>query len=153
MGRAAGLFLANLAILACSAISGDQFITWGWRMPFWLSLILVAIGLWIRLTILETPVFSRLVAEARVERAPALEVLKRQSKEVILTALARTGQMAPAFVYSAFFFTYGTMVVGASRNFLLIALLIASLVSLFTIPISGYLSNRLGRKQVYLLAQ
>jgi MFS family permease len=149
-GGPAGLFLANLAILAFSAISGNQFLTWGWRVPFWLSLILVAIGLWIRLSILETPVFTRIVAEARVERAPALEALKRQPKEVILTALARMGQMAPAFVYSAFFFSYGSIVVGATRNFLLIALLIASFVSLFTIPFSGYLSDRIGRKQVYL---
>ena len=79
-GGPAGLFLANLAILACSAVSGDQFISWGWRVPFWLSLIMVAIGLWIRLTILETPVFSRLVAEARIERAAALEVLKRSQR-------------------------------------------------------------------------
>jgi MFS family permease len=146
----AGLFLANLAILAFSAISGDQFLSWGWRAPFWLSLIMVAIGLWIRLSILETPVFSRVVADARVERAPTLEVFRRQPREIILTALARTGQMVPAFVYSAFFFSYGTMVVGVTRTFLLIALLIASFVSLFTIPLSGYLSDRLGRKQVYL---
>jgi MFS family permease len=149
-GGPAGLFLANLAILAFSALSGEQFISWGWRAPFWLSLVMVAIGLWIRLRIMETPVFSRVVAEARVARAPALEVLKRQPREVILTALARMGQMVPAYVYSAFFFTYGTMVVAATRNFLLIALLIASFVSLFTIPLSGYLSDRLGRKQVYL---
>ena len=149
-GGPAGLFLANLAILGFSAISGDQFLSWGWRAPFWLSLIMVAIGLWIRLSILETPVFARVVAEARVERAPTLEVFKRQPREIILTALARTGQMVPAFVYSAFFFSYGTMVVGVTRTFLLIALLIASFVSLFTIPFSGYLSDRLGRKQVYL---
>ncbi len=83
-GGPAGFFLANLAILAFSAISGDQFMNWGWRVPFWLSLILVAIGLWIRLAILETPVFSRLVAEARIERAPALEVLKRQPRRSFL---------------------------------------------------------------------
>ncbi len=149
-GGPAGLFLANLAILAFSAISGDRFSSWGWRAPFWLSLVMVAIGLWIRLRILETPVFSRVAAEARIERAPAIEVLRRQPKEIILTALARTGQMVPAFVYSAFFFSYGTMVVGATRNFLLIALLVASFVSLFTIPASGYLSDRFGRKHVYL---
>ena len=65
-------------------------------------------------------------------------------------ALARMGQMAPAFVYGAFIFTYGTKVVGASRDFLLIALLIGSFVSFFTIPFSGYLSDRLGRRQVYM---
>src|SRR5256885_1757970 len=62
-GVPCGLFLANLAVLAFSQMSGDQFLTWGWRVPFFLSLILVAVGLWIRLGIMETPVFSKLVAE------------------------------------------------------------------------------------------
>src|SRR5437667_5452964 len=88
-GVPCGLFLANLAVLAFSQMSGDQFLTWGWRVPFFLSLILVAIGLWIRLGILETPVFTRLVAERKIERAPMLEVIRRQPKEIILSAVAR----------------------------------------------------------------
>jgi MFS family permease len=149
-GGPAGFFLANLAILAFSRMSGEQFLSWGWRVPFWLSLVMVGIGLWIRLGILETPIFRKVIAEERVARAPVVEVFKRQPKEIILVALARMGQMAPAFVYGAFIFTYGTKVVGASRDFLLIVLLIGSFVSLFTIPFSGYLSDRLGRKQVYI---
>src|SRR6266404_5990547 len=128
-GGPAGLFLANLAVLAFSAISGDQFLNWGWRVPFWLSIIMVGIRLYIRLGILETPVFSRLIAEHRVERAPALEAINRQPKEIILTALARMGQMTPVFIYSAFFFSYGTTVLHSSRDFLLTALLTASFVS------------------------
>jgi MFS family permease len=131
-------------------MSGEQFLSWGWRVPFWLSLVMVGIGLWIRLGILETPIFRKVIAEERVARAPVVEVFKRQPKEIILVALARMGQMAPAFVYGAFIFTYGTKVVGASRDFLLIVLLIGSFVSFFTIPFSGYLSDRLGRKQVYI---
>jgi MFS family permease len=149
-GGPAGFFLANLAILAFSQMSGDQFLSWGWRVPFWLSLIMVGIGLWIRLGILETPIFRQVIADERVARAPVVEVFKRQPKEVILTGLARMGQMAPAFVYGAFIFTYSTKVVGASRDFLLIALLIGSFMSFFTIPFSGYLSDRLCRKQVYI---
>ena len=149
-GGPAGFFLANLAILAFSRMSGEQFLSWGWRVPFWLSLVMVGIGLWIRLGILETPVFRQVIAEERVARAPVVEVLKCQPKEVILTALARMGQMAPIFVYSAFIFAYGMKVVGASRDFLLIVLLIASFMSFFTIPFSGYLSDQLGRKKVYI---
>jgi MFS family permease len=149
-GGPAGFFLANLAILAFSQMSGDQFFSWGWRIPFWLSLVMVGIGLWIRLGILETPIFRQVVANERVARAPVTEVLKRQPREIILVALARMGQMVPAFVYAAFFFTYGMKVVGASRDFLLVVMLIASFFSFFTIPFSGYLSDRIGRKQIYI---
>jgi MFS family permease len=111
---------------------------------------MVGIGLWIRLGILETPIFQQVIADERVARAPVAEVLKRQPKEIILTALARMGQMAPVYVYNAFVFTYGMKVVGASRDFLLIVLLIGSFFSFFTIPFSGYLSDRLGRKHIYI---
>src|SRR5205085_3457746 len=69
-GVPCGLFLANLAFLAFNALSGDQFLTWGWRIPFFLSIILVGVGLYIRLGILETPIFTKLVAEKRIERQP-----------------------------------------------------------------------------------
>src|SRR5262249_34012518 len=85
-----------------------------------------------------------------VARTRVVEAFKRQQKEIALTALARMGQMSPAYVYAAFFFTYGIKVVGASRDFLLGVLLIGSFFSFFTIPFSGYLSDRFGRKQVYI---
>jgi len=149
-GGPAGFFLANLAILAFSQMSGEQFLSWGWRVPFWLSLIMVGIGLWIRLGILETPIFQQVIAEERVARAPVVEVFKRQPIEVILTALVRMGQMAPIFIYIAFVFPYGMQVVHLSRDFILVVLLIGSFMSFFTIPLSGYLSDRFGRKPVYI---
>jgi MFS family permease len=76
-GVPAGLFISNLIVLIFSAIAGDQFLTWGWRVPFLLSIVLVAIGLWIRLGILETPVFRRLLEEKRIEKAPMIEVFRR----------------------------------------------------------------------------
>ena len=149
-GGPAGFFLANLAILGFSQLSGDQFLSWGWRVPFLLSIIMVGIGLYIRLGILETPIFQQVIAEERVARAPVVEVFKRQPKEIILTALVRMGQMAPIFIYIAFVFPYGTQVVHLSRDFILLVLLIGSFMSFFTIPLSGFLSDRLGRKQVYI---
>src|SRR5438477_907531 len=118
-GAPAGLFLANIAVLVFSAISGDQFLTWGWRIPFLLSIVMVAVGLWIRLGIFETPVFQRVLAEERVARAPSLEVIKRQPKQVILTALVRMAEQSPGYVYTAYVFSYGTAVLGQSRDFLL----------------------------------
>jgi len=150
-GGPAGLFLANMAVLAFSAISGDQFLVWGWRIPFLLSIVMVAVGLYIRLGILETPVFRRIVAEERVERAPALEVIKRQPKQVILAALARTAEQAPAYIYLAFVFAYGTQVLHQPCDFLLTALITAGLFSFVTIPLAGHLSDRFGRKRIYLI--
>jgi MFS family permease len=150
-GVPSGLFLANLIVLVMSAVSGPGFLTWGWRVPFLLSIILVGIGLYIRLGILETPAFQRVVAQNRVERAPALEVIKRQPVQIILSALARMAEQAPFYIFTAFIFTYGTTVLHSSRNLLLIAVLAASVVSFFTIPIAGHLSDRIGRKRMYLI--
>jgi metabolite-proton symporter len=150
-GVPAGLFLANLAVLAFSEISGERFLVWGWRIPFFLSILLVVIGLYIRLNILETPVFSRLVSENKIERTPMLEVIKRQPKEILLSALARMGEQAPFYIFTAFVFTYGTKVLGVSRDLLLVAVLTASVLSFFTIPFSGYLSDRIGRKRMYMI--
>ena len=140
-GVPAGLFLANLAALAFSQIAGSEFLDWGWRIPFFLSILLVGIGLYIRLGILETPTFARLVAENRVEKTPVLEVIRRQPKEILLTALARMGEQAPFYIFTAFVFTYGTTILGVSRNLLLTAVLTASVVSFFSIPLSGHLST------------
>jgi MFS family permease len=150
-GAPAGFFLANLAVLAFSAISGDQFLIWGWRVPFFVSIIMVGVGLYIRLGILETPPFARLLAEKRIERAPVFEVIKRQPKSIILVALAKMGEMAPAYVYSVFILTYGTTVLGSSRDLLLSALVTSQVVSFFVVPIAGYLSDRMGRKRIYLI--
>ena len=151
LGGPAGLLLANIAVLVFSSISGDQFLVWGWRIPFMLSIVMVGVGLYIRLGILETPAFQRIVDEQRVERVPVIEVLKRQPKEVILSALARTGEQAPAYIYLAFIFAYGTQILHQSRDFLLTALITAGVISLFTIPIAGALSDRFGRKRIYLI--
>ena len=138
-------------VLLFSWIAGDQFLDWGWRVPFWLSIVMVGIGLYIRLGILETPTFTRIVEEKRVERAPVIEVLKRHPKLVALTALARTGQQGPFYIFAAFVFTYGTTMLHSSRDLLLAAVMCATAPSAVTIPLAGHLSDRFGRKRMYLI--
>jgi MFS family permease len=150
-GGPAGLGLANLAVLIFSRWSGDQFLVWGWRIPFALSIILVGIGLWIRLRILETPVFRKLVDEKKIERAPIVEVCRKQWGTIILGALARTSEQAPFYIFTAFIFAYGTTVLHASRDMLLAGLICAVCVSAFTIPFSGWLSDVIGRKKMYII--
>lgn len=150
-GAPAGLFLANLAVLFFSWLSGDQFVTWGWRIPFFISIVMVGIGLWIRLGILETPVFQRVVDEERVMRVPVLEVLKRQPKQVILSALLRMPEQAPGYIVGAFIFTYGTTVLGVSRDFLLVAVLVQCALGFMWVVCAGSLSDRVGRKNMFMI--
>jgi MFS family permease len=150
-GVPAGLFLSTIVMLAAAAWSGDQFVTWGWRVPFALSIVLVGIGLWIRLGILETPVFQKLIDDNKIERAPIVEVLKKQPKEVLLSALLRMGQQSPFYIFTAFVFSYGVGTLHMSRSFILTAVTVASVISLFTTPLFGHLSDRIGRRKMYLI--
>jgi MFS family permease len=153
-GVPAGLLLANLAVLLFSVVSGADFVNWGWRVPFILSIVLVGIGLWIRLGILETPIFQRLVAENRVERQPVLEVIKRHPKEIALSSLVRMSEQAPFYIFTAFIFSYAVgaaPALGFDRNFILLPVLVASVLGFITIPLFGHLSDRFGRRPVYIL--
>ncbi|MGH6741342.1 MAG: MFS transporter, partial [Bradyrhizobium sp.] len=150
-GVPCGLFLANLAVLAFSQMSGDSFLAWGWRIPFAVSLVLVAVGLYIRLGIMETPVFSKLLAEQKIDRTPMLAVLREHPKEILLSAFARMAEQAPFYIFTAFIFAYGTGTLHVSRDFLLTAVLAASVVSFVSIPVFGHVSDRIGRKNMYLI--
>jgi MFS family permease len=150
-GVPSGLFLSNLVILAISAWAGPGFATWGWRVPFLLSIVLIGIGLWIRLGILETPVFRRLIEQNRVERAPIVEVIRRQPREIILSALVRMAEQAPFYIFTAFVFAYGVGTLKMPRNLILSAVLVASCVSFISIPLSGHISDRIGRRKMYLI--
>jgi MFS family permease len=150
-GVPAGLFLSTIVMLGAATWSGDQFLNWGWRIPFALSIILVGIGLWIRLGILETPVFQKLLDTKKIEQAPILEVIKKQPKEIILSALLRMGQQSPFYIFTAFIFAYGVGTLHMSRDFILTAVLAASCVSFISIPLFGHISDRIGRKKMYLI--
>src|SRR6195256_1761095 len=150
-GVPCGLFLANLAVLAFSAWSGDEFATWGWRIPFLLSIVLVGIGLWIRLGIMETPVFQQLLDDKRIEPAPILEVIKQQPKEIILSALLRMSEQAPFYIFTAFIFAYAVGTLKMSRDLILWAVMAAACVSLVSIPLSGHISDLIGRRKMYLI--
>jgi len=150
-GVPAGLFLANLIVLSLSQMSGGDFLAWGWRIPFALSIVLVVIGLYIRLNILETPIFARLLAERKIERTPIVQVIKRQPWDILWSALARMAEQAPFYLYTAFIFTYGTRTLGVTRDLLLTAVLAAAVLEFFTIPLFGHLSDLIGRRRMYLI--
>jgi MFS family permease len=146
-GAPAGLVLANGALLGMSFLSGPDFLAWGWRVPFLASAVLIAVGLYIRIGILETPVFARLRSAGRIARAPVREVVQRCGREVLLTALVRTGQQAPAFIFVTYVLTYATTQLGYSRTAILYCVTMQSLISMGTVPLFGHLSDRIGRRR------
>jgi MFS family permease len=113
--------------------------------------LLIGIGLWIRLGILETPVFRQMVEMDRIERTPIIEVIRQQPREITLSALLRMAEQAPFYIFTAFVFAYGVSTLKMPRDLILAAVLVASCVSFITIPLSGHISDRIGRRRMYLI--
>ena len=111
----------------------------------------MGVGLWIRLGILETPVFRQLIETKRIEKAPIIEVIKRQPREIILSALLRMAEQAPFYIFTAFIFAYATGTLHMSRDLILTSVLVASCLSFISIPLSGHISDLIGRKKMYLI--
>ncbi len=148
-GAPTGLLLANGAVaLTTAAIGESAFSGWGWRVPFLASTLLVGIGMWIRTGTHEPPAFEKMRQAGKVERTPVREVLRTHPREVILTALLRTGQQAPFYVFTTWVLTYTTGALHFPRHDMVSAVLVAAAVSMVTIPVCGHLSDRLGRRRV-----
>jgi metabolite-proton symporter len=151
-GAPAGMVLANGALaVATLTTSNDDFLRWGWRVPFLFSVVLVFVGMYIRLGVLETPVFARLKAHGQVEKAPVVAVLRHNWREVLLTALLRTGQQTPFYVFTTYVLTYGTQVLGLNRALVLNLVMLQALVSMVTIPLCGHLSDVIGRRSTTVI--
>ena len=145
-----GLVLSNAVVALTVTLAGESaFVSWAWRIPFILSIVLVAVGLYIRLGIMETPVFQALAAENRIEERPVTEVVRRNWGEIILSALLRMPEQAPFYLFTVFVFTFG-LTQHFDKPFLTWAVSVAGLISFITIPLFGHLSDVIGRKQVYL---
>jgi metabolite-proton symporter len=149
-GVAIGLLLSTGMVSLFSHLTGDSFTSWGWRIPFLFSIVLVGIGLWIRLGVLESPMFAKEVEKKTVEKLPTIEVVKRHPKEILLSALLRMGEQMPFYIFTVFVLEYGTEELGMSKNFMTNSVMAAAALSLFTIPFFGHLSDKVGRKKLYM---
>ncbi len=151
VGVPIGLLLSTGAVSLFSHISGDAFNSWGWRVPFLLSVVLIGIGLWIRLGVLESPLFAREVEGKTVERQPVMEVIRRNPREILLSAMLRMSEQMPFYIFTVFVLEYGTDTLGFSKNFLTNSVALAAAVSLFSVPFFGHLSDKVGRKRMYMI--
>ncbi|MGW4440456.1 MFS transporter [Streptomyces sp. NPDC004596] len=157
-GAPAGQLLATGVLsLLTAVLSDDAFGTWGWRIPFLLSGVLVIVGLWIRLSVDESPVFKEALQRAESRRAekpeklPLVSVLRHHWKDVLVAMGARMAENISYYVITAFILVYATTSAGVSKQTALNAVLVASAVHFAVIPAWGALSDRVGRRPVYLL--
>jgi metabolite-proton symporter len=150
LGVPIGLLLSTLAVRVVLGITGpDDFDAWGWRIPFLLSVVLVAIGFYVRISVLETPHFARLRKEQSVVKRPVWEVIRTQPRAIATSALIRMAEQAPFYLFITFVLAYGTEELGLARNDLLNDTLIAAAIGFVSVPLFGYLSDVFGRRRVY----
>ena len=150
VGVPVGLVLGTGGMTLLSAtMSEDAFDSWGWRIPFLASLILVAVGLAIRLRILETPMFKKVLDEGKTASAPVAEAIRRHWREILLSAGARFAEQMPFYLFTTFVLTYVVQRHHYSKTFVLAAVLVGATVELAAIPFFSHLSDSLGRRKVY----
>jgi metabolite-proton symporter len=151
VGVPLGLLLANGVLSLMTAVTSESaFLSWGWRVPFLLSGVLVVVGLWIRLTIAESPLFQEVEVSDTKARAPIVEVMRRYPRRVLLAVGARVGVDVAFYTFVLFITTYVVTYLGLPSSYALNAVLIAAAVQVLFIPYFGALSDRLGRRPVYL---
>jgi MFS family permease len=149
VGVPIGLILSTAMVKWMSAVAGPSFLTWGWRVPFLASVVLLGIGLYVRLRVLESPAFSEIKRDQAVVRQPVWQVLREQPREVLTSAFVRMSEQAPFYIFVTFVLTYGTDHLGMSRDSLLNDVLVAAAIGLVSVPLFGYLSDLIGRRLMY----
>jgi metabolite-proton symporter len=149
MGVPMGLILSTGAVKLVEGWSGDSFESWAWRIPFLVSAVLVAIGLYVRLKVLESPEFTAVREKQAVVKMPVLEVFRKQPREVFSSAFVRLSEQAPFYLFITFVLTYGVEQLKLDKGSLLNDTLIAATVGLVCVPLFGWLSDYIGRRKMY----
>jgi metabolite-proton symporter len=150
LGVPIGLLLSTLAVRLVTNVTGaEAFDDWGWRIPFLISVVLVGVGFYVRLAVLETPAFARVREQQAVVKQPVLEVIRTQPRAILTSALVRMAEQAPFYLFITFVLAYGTEELGLERSALLDDVLVAAAIGFVSVPFFGYLSDLIGRRLVY----
>jgi metabolite-proton symporter len=150
MGITIGMLMGTVALWLMTMLPEDFFMTWGWRVPFILSAILVVFGLWIRKGIDETPEFKKVKESGDIQKLPIVDTLKYHWREVLIAIGAKVVETAPFYIFSTFVVSYATTNLGFTRTNTLAAVMIATVVTTILIPVMGNLSDKTGRKPLYI---
>jgi MFS family permease len=149
VGVPVGLLLSTGMVKLMSGVAGSGFDTWGWRVPFLASIILVGVGLYVRLRVQESPSFSELKRQQAIVRQPVWQVIKEQPREIVCSAFIRMSEQAPFYLFITFVLAYGTDHLGLTKDSLLNDTLVAAAIGLVSVPFFGYLSDLIGRRLMY----
>jgi len=150
VGVTVGMLLATMAVSLMAMLPEDQFMSWGWRVPFVLSAGLVFLGLWIRHGLDETPDFKKAKETGNVAKMPLVETLRHHWREVLIAAGLKVVETAPFYIFSTFVVSYAVTTLGYSKVSTLNAVMIGAAVASLMIPLMGWLSDKVGRKAVYI---
>ncbi|TKH09694.1 MHS family MFS transporter [Peribacillus simplex] len=150
MGVTIGMLLGTIALSIMTLLPENAFMTWGWRIPFIFSALLVFFGLWIRKGIDETPSFKKVKESGEVPKLPIVETLKNYWREVLIAVGAKVVETAPFYIFSTFVVSYATSNLGFSRTATLTAVMIATIITTILIPFMGMLSDKIGRKKLFI---
>ncbi|WP_142829244.1 MFS transporter [Planococcus soli] len=150
MGVTIGMVMGTLALYVMTLLPEAAFMSWGWRVPFILSAFLVVFGLWIRKGIDETPEFKAVQASGEIPKLPIVDTLKYHWREVLIAIGAKVVETAPFYIFGTFVVSYATTNLEFSRTATLAAVMIATVITTILIPIMGALSDRVGRKKMYI---
>jgi MFS family permease len=150
MGVTIGMLLGTIALSIMTLLPESAFITWVWRIPFIFSALLVFFGLWIRKGIDETPSFKKVKESGEVPKLPIVETLKNYWREVLIAVGAKVVETAPFYIFSTFVVSYATSTLGFSRTATLTAVMIATIITTILIPFMGMLSDKIGRKKLFI---
>lgn len=150
MGVTIGMLLGTVALSIMTLLPENAFMTWGWRLPFIFSALLVFFGLWIRKGIDETPSFKKVKESGEVPKLPIVETLKNYWREVLIAVGAKVVETAPFYIFSTFVVSYATSNLGFSRTATLTAVMIATIITTILIPFMGMLSDKVGRKKLFI---
>ncbi len=151
-GVTIGMLMATFIVSLMTLFSEEDFLSWGWRIPFLLSSVLVILGLWIRKDIDETPDFQKVKKSGQVAKAPLRDTIKHHWREVLIAAGLKVVETAPFYIFSTFVVSYATTTLTYQKSQALEAVTLAALVATIMIPLMGLLSDRVGRQRMYAVS-
>jgi MFS transporter, MHS family, shikimate and dehydroshikimate transport protein len=151
MGVPAGLLLSTVMFAVMQAATSEAaFLSWGWRVPFLVSIVLVGVGLFIRMKIVESPAFQAVKDDKEESNKPIVDVVKEHPRNVLIAMGMRVGENAVFYIFTVFVLSYAEETLKLGKSTMLTGLAIATAIGLFTVPLWGWMSDRVGRKPVYL---